>query len=91
MKTLYTDYNIGNKRNQDFEFIILESALENIVNKFKYNLSYYFLFLISCLTPQAAPEDQASCPGDVAAADRAPTRDHRTQAAPGSEEKSVGV
>ena len=48
MKTLYTDYNIGNKRNQDFEFIILESALENIVNKFKYKLSFYFLYLISC-------------------------------------------
>ena len=35
MKTLYTDYSIGSMRDQDFEFIILESALENIVNKFK--------------------------------------------------------
>ena len=35
MKTLYTDYNIGNMKDQEFEFIVLESALENIINKFK--------------------------------------------------------
>ena len=35
MKTLYTDFSIGNMRDQDFEFIILESALDNIVSKFK--------------------------------------------------------
>ena len=35
MKTLYTDYNIGNMKDQDFEFIVLESALENIINKFR--------------------------------------------------------
>ena len=47
MKTLYTDCNIGNMRDQDFEFIILESALENIVNKFKkLNFPQYFPFLI---------------------------------------------
>ena len=35
MRTLYTDFSIGNMRDQDFEFIILESALDNIVSKFK--------------------------------------------------------
>ena len=35
MKTLYTDHNIGNMKDQEFEFIVLESALENIINKFK--------------------------------------------------------
>jgi len=38
MKTLYTDFSIGNMRDQDFEFIILESALDNIVSKFKRHL-----------------------------------------------------
>ena len=47
MKTLYTDYNIGNMKDQDFEFIVLESALENIINKFKkLNFPQYFSFLI---------------------------------------------
>ena len=36
MQTLYIDSNIGNMTNQDFEFVILESALANIVNKFRY-------------------------------------------------------
>ena len=35
MKTLYIDSNIGNLTNQEFEFVILESALANIVNKFR--------------------------------------------------------
>ena len=35
MQTLYIDSNIGNMTNQDFEFVILESALTNIVNKFR--------------------------------------------------------
>ena len=35
MQTLYIDSNIGNMTNQDFEFVILESALANIVNKFR--------------------------------------------------------
>ena len=35
MKTLYIASNIGNMCNQDFEFVILETALEFIVKKFK--------------------------------------------------------
>ena len=47
MKTLYTDYNIGNMKDQDFEFIVLESALENIINKFKkLNFPHHFPFLV---------------------------------------------
>ena len=50
MKTLYTDYNIGNMKDQDFEFIVLESALENIINKFKkLNFPQHFSFLSSSL------------------------------------------
>ena len=50
MKTLYTDYNIGNMKDQDFEFIVLESALENIINKFKkLNFPQNFSFLSSSL------------------------------------------
>ena len=46
MKTLYTDYNIGNMKDQEFEFIVLESALENIINKFKkLNFPFPSLFL----------------------------------------------
>jgi len=35
MRMLYLDSYISNVRDQDFEFVILESALENIVNKFR--------------------------------------------------------
>ena len=48
MKTLYTDYNIGNMKDQDFEFIVLESALVNIINKFKkLNFPQHFSFFVS--------------------------------------------
>ena len=35
MKALYIDSFLGNMSNQEFEFVILETALENIVNKFR--------------------------------------------------------
>ena len=43
MKTLYIESNIGNMGNQDFEFLILESALENVVNKFRYKSALHEL------------------------------------------------
>ena len=52
MKTLYTDYNIGNMKDQDFEFIVLESALENIINKFKkLNFPFPFSSYIDMVAP----------------------------------------
>ena len=52
MKTLYTDYNIGNMKDQEFEFIVLESALENIINKFKkLNFPFPFSSYIDMVAP----------------------------------------
>ena len=47
MKTLYIESNIGNMGNQDFEFLILESALENVVNKFRYKSALHELWMLN--------------------------------------------